>query len=137
MTVTEVEIEAALEALQGICTRREVRIALEAAAIALMRVRTSPQAFSYFWQAYPHKVGKRAAAKAFAKAVLRVSVPDLMEGLYRYVRKNDDRPWCNPATWLNQDRWIDTPMCGKSSQPDEPHDYHNLPGEWPVRQSRA
>ena len=24
-----------------------------------------------------------------------------------------------------------------SSQPDEPHDYHNLPGEWPLRQSRA
>jgi hypothetical protein len=27
----------------------------------------------------------------------------------RYIGKTDDRPWCNPATWLNQERWADQP----------------------------
>lgn len=39
----------------------------------------------------------------------RVPMDDLMAGLRRYVAKTDDRPWSNPATWLNQDRWDDQP----------------------------
>ncbi len=31
-----------------------------------------------------------------------------MATLERYKRcKPVDRPWCNPATWLNQKRWLD------------------------------
>jgi len=65
--------------------------------------------FDEFWSAYPHKVGKRAAETAFARARKRVSQTELMFGLMAYVSKTDDRPWCNPATWLNQDRWADLP----------------------------
>jgi hypothetical protein len=28
-----------------------------------------------------------------------------MTGLDAYVAKTDDRPWCNPTTWINQARW--------------------------------
>ncbi len=68
-----------------------------------------PGAFEQFWEVYPHKVGKRAAREKFAAALRRTDFETLMAGLARYVAKTDDRPWCNPAVWLNQDRWEDQP----------------------------
>jgi hypothetical protein len=67
--------------------------------------------FDEFWKLYPHKVGKDAARPAFEKARKsgRVAFPDLMAGLRSYTTKTDDRPWCNPSTWLNQGRWQDQP----------------------------
>jgi hypothetical protein len=63
-----------------------------------------------FWPAYPHKVGKPAALKAFRGAKKRAKLPEIMAGLQRYIAaKPPDRPWCNPATFLNQDRWNDQP----------------------------
>lgn len=68
-----------------------------------------PAGFDEFWSAYPHKVGKADAVKAFGRALKRVVLSDLLDGLSLYAAKTDDRPWCNPATWLNQDRWLDRP----------------------------
>jgi hypothetical protein len=70
--------------------------------------------FAKFWQAYPHKVGKRDAANAFGRVLKMkiVGIDDLMAGLARYSAKTDDRPWCNPSTWLNQGRWDDQPAEG-------------------------
>ena len=73
------------------------------------RKETRERAFDAFWTVYPHKVGKADASKAFDRATKRASVAVLMAGLERYAAKTDDRPWCNPATWLNQDRWTDEP----------------------------
>lgn len=69
--------------------------------------------FTRFWNAYPSKVGKRDAEKAYAKAVKRIDSPDppgLM--LAAIERAKAGRRWSegfipNPATWLNQDRWTD------------------------------
>ena len=63
--------------------------------------------FATFWQQCPHKVGKRAAEKSFRAARKRATFEIITAGLARYAAKTDDRPWCNPATWLNQDRWDD------------------------------
>lgn len=65
--------------------------------------------FDAFWIEYPNKVGKDAARKAFALAAKRAPQAEIMDGLRRYVGKTDDRPWCNPATFLNQGRWADQP----------------------------
>lgn len=67
--------------------------------------------FVVFWAAYPNRVGKADAAKSFERVMKsrRVTFEALMDGLGRYVTKTDDRPWCNPATWLNQGRWDDQP----------------------------
>jgi hypothetical protein len=66
--------------------------------------------FEVFWSKYPHRVGKKAAAKAFASAIKRTSLEQMLAGIDRYVAtKPSDRPWCNPSTWLNQDRWEDQP----------------------------
>ena len=65
--------------------------------------------FDEFWELYPNKVGKRAAREAFERALKRETWPRMKAGLHRYKRKTDDRPWCHPTTWLNQDRWLDEP----------------------------
>ncbi len=68
-------------------------------------------AFDQFWKKYPHKIGKRAAVKAFAPAK-QTGVPwaRVIFALERYIaEKPPDRAWCNPATWLNGGRWDDEP----------------------------
>lgn len=67
--------------------------------------------FDEFWQLYPHKIGKPDARKSFdrIRKAKTVDFTELIAGLLRYAAKTDDRPWCNPATWLNQGRWEDQP----------------------------
>lgn len=67
--------------------------------------------FDEFWKPYPNKVAKDAARTAFVRVQKssRVTFADLMAGWRCYIAKTDDRPWCNPATWLNQGRWEDQP----------------------------
>ena len=77
--------------------------------------------FERFWSAYPSKVGKRDAEKAFAKAVKRIDSPDPPAVMLTAIeRAAQGRRWLegyipNPSTWLNQDRWED--------QPDERSDH--------------
>ena len=73
------------------------------------RASASPSGFDEFWTLYPNKVGKDAAAASYRKALKRESHTEIMGGLRRYRAKTDDRPWCNPATWLDQGRWADQP----------------------------
>lgn len=64
---------------------------------------------SEFWPIYPNKVGKPVARAAFLKARKNTDLETIMAGLRAYVSKTDDRAWCNPSTWLNQERWADAP----------------------------
>ena len=67
--------------------------------------------FETFWNAWPNKVGKPAAIKAFSAAQKRGSaLKPILSGIQRYiVDKPPDRPWLNPSTFLNQNRWEDQP----------------------------
>ncbi len=65
--------------------------------------------FSKFWELYPNKVSRKTALKSFNSAICRASFEEIAAGLDKYIHKNDERAWCNPATWLNQDRWLDEP----------------------------
>ncbi len=67
--------------------------------------------FDAFWLAWPNKVGKPAAVKAFQSAMKRAeSLEAILMGVEGYIRdKPPDRPWLNPATFLNQNRWEDRP----------------------------
>ena len=71
-----------------------------------------------FWPKYPHKVGKEPAVKAFAKLwrEMHGDVLPIVTGLEHYVRdKPADRPWLNPATFLNQRRFEDQPAAASSA----------------------
>lgn len=63
-----------------------------------------------FWPAFPNKCGKPKALTAFLKARKKDSLAAIMAGLQRYITdKPPDRPWLNPTTFLNQERWNDQP----------------------------
>jgi hypothetical protein len=62
--------------------------------------------FDQFWKKYPNKVDRAGAMKLLAKARRKgIEWSTIMAGLDRYIAKADDRPWCNPTTWINQSRW--------------------------------
>ncbi len=74
--------------------------------------------FVEFWKAYPNKVGKPAAERAYKTAITkrRHSPGAILAGLYRYIdAKPADRPWLNPATFLNQDRFLDQPAAQQAT----------------------
>jgi uncharacterized protein YdaU (DUF1376 family) len=61
-----------------------------------------------FWPAYPQKVGKGQARKAWRTARRSASVDAILAGLERYKRaKPPERDWRYPATWLNGEGWLD------------------------------
>jgi hypothetical protein len=69
--------------------------------------------FEEFWKAYPNKVGKDAAKRAFEK---RKPDPALLAQMLAAIAaqkaspkwvKDDGQYIPNPATWLNQGRWQD------------------------------
>lgn len=77
--------------------------------------------FEDFWAAYPRKVGKLAAERAFKVALAKgATVTDLAAGLNRQVWPSDPRFVPHPATWLNQGRWNDDPAAAApAAAPDQ------------------
>ena len=75
------------------------------------RSRVYDPRFARWFDRYPERVGKGAAEAAFLKALKKgATEEELIAGVERYEQtKPPDRPWCNPATWLNQERWLDEP----------------------------
>ncbi len=70
----------------------------------------SPSDFQRFWAEWPNKVGKPIAEKSFLKALKRAPLAEILAGVGNYIRdKPPDRPWLNPSTFLNQNRWEDQP----------------------------
>jgi len=69
-----------------------------------------------FWAEFPNKVGKADAMKAFDKASHKTTPEILFPALHRYAAKTDDRPFCNPSTWLNQERWLDQPVVNNGTR---------------------
>lgn len=69
--------------------------------------------FNQFWQAYPKRVGKGAAEKAWAKIKPDKDLFEKMIAAVEAAKKS--RQWLrdqgqyipNPSTWLNQQRWED------------------------------
>jgi hypothetical protein len=63
-----------------------------------------------FWPAYQHKTGKPTALASFIKKRQSHSLETILFGLRRYISaKPPDRQWLNPATFLNQERFLDEP----------------------------
>ena len=69
------------------------------------------EAFDRFWAAYPRRVAKEAARKAYGKAIERGATDAaLLAGAQRYAaeRKDQDPKYTkHPATWLNGGCWED------------------------------
>ena len=72
--------------------------------------REEKSAFATWYAAYPKKVGKGAAERAFKAALKKTDLETLTAGRDRYIaatRGTDPKFIANPATWLNGERWAD------------------------------
>jgi hypothetical protein len=69
--------------------------------------------FDRFWMAYPRKVGKPAARRAFQTAMKKSPLVEIGDGLRRWQAywtwRNAPQFIPHPSTWLNQERWNDDP----------------------------
>jgi len=95
--------------------------------------------FEAFWSAYPKKVGKADAKKAWPKACKRLDAERLVKaagywaGLWANARI-EKKFILHPATWLNGQRWDDEPPVPKLQavsggyvpfqNPTDPADYY-------------
>jgi hypothetical protein len=71
-------------------------------------IQLHPDPFDAFWAAYPRKVAKKAARKAFDKALRTTPIDTIMAGLASYIRhKPDYADWMHAASFLNGERWAD------------------------------
>jgi hypothetical protein len=68
--------------------------------------------FTRFWAAYPRKIGKGQARKAWAK-VIKTTDPEAViaaAGHFTALRGHEDPQFIpHPTTWLNGERWGDVP----------------------------
>ena len=64
--------------------------------------------FDQFWDAYPRKIGKGHARRAFERALLLTDLETMLSALEAYKKhKPQQQDFCHPATWLNGERWED------------------------------
>lgn len=69
--------------------------------------------FDLFWNAYPRRVDKADAVRAYVKALARASPEQLLAGAQAYAvkRRDEDEKFTKHAeTWLNADSWLDEDM---------------------------
>lgn len=91
--------------------------------------------FDQFWSAYPKRVKKQAAFKAFQHidpddTLLEQMIYSLeLAKLSRQWRKDDGDFIPHPATWLNAGQWDDELTPDASASPSGPPDVQLLPGE--------
>ena len=80
-------------------------------------VKAATRSFERFWEAYPRKVGKKAAGAAFMRVL--ADTDTLIAALEKQKTseqwtKEGGRYIPNPATWLNQGRWEDELPTGRA-----------------------
>jgi predicted transcriptional regulator len=76
----------------------------------------SEKLFDEFWNAYPRKLDKAKAFRAFKSALKRATFEDILAGVIAYrndpARNPDFTKY--PATWLNSDSWENAAGSGVS-----------------------
>ncbi len=86
--------------------------------------KTDTTNFDAFWQAFPRKVGKRDALKAWNSLQKQKTLPELSTLLEAIERQGRSKQWQevkfipHPSTWLNGERWADgqDETIGRTSQ---------------------
>lgn len=93
---------------------------------------TADGAFDEFWSAYPKKVAKGDAVKAFKQATKRAPVEDIIAGARRLAADPnlpEKRFIPHPGKWLRADQWEDEPLPG-SSEPSMSAPKGYDPADW-------
>jgi hypothetical protein len=71
-----------------------------------------PDRFEEWWRAYPRRVKKGAARKAWEKALTKTTAQVMIDAARQFAvwNKHTEARWIpHPATWLNAEQWDDEP----------------------------
>lgn len=68
-----------------------------------------PDPFDDFWTAYPRKVQKADARKAWKTALKKTTASEIIDAVKNYPFGDDQEFVKYPATWLNKECWTDPP----------------------------
>lgn len=63
--------------------------------------------FGDFWTAYPRKIGKGAALKAFKRALAKTDAETILKAVKGYPWPSEREYIPHASTWLNGERWSD------------------------------
>lgn len=76
--------------------------------------------FAAFWSAYPRKVSKGSARRAWSKAILAADPSVIIAGAVRYANdpNREEQFTAHASTWLNGERWLDEPLPNRDSRAD-------------------
>ncbi|WP_066041952.1 helix-turn-helix domain-containing protein [Herbiconiux solani] len=80
---------------------------------------TGAGSFAEFYMAYPRKVGKEAARKAFAAASKKTDPADIIAGAQRFASDPNlpEKQFIpHPSTWLSHGRWDDEPLPARATE---------------------
>ena len=68
--------------------------------------------FEQFWNIYPRKTGKGAARESFKRALKKTTIDRILMGAESYLNdpNRQNAFTALAATWLNQERWDDSPL---------------------------
>jgi hypothetical protein len=80
------------------------------------------QHFEKFWNAYPRKVAKKSALKAWLNVVSPDLVDAVIAGAIRFAHDPNlpiEQFVPHPATWLRAERWNDGPLPERVKTPEE------------------
>lgn len=72
-----------------------------------MKPNDLPPGFIKFWAAYPRKVGKGHAAKAWVKNGCEPIADEIIKALKKYPFSEETQFQPHASTWLNGWRWLD------------------------------
>lgn len=122
----------------GETAHKEEHSLLEEKVIKNKRIYAHEELFLEFWKEYPRKQDKGKAKKAFASALTRASLEDILAGVIRY--RNDpnrlDEYTKYPASWLNADAWENGPLPERSKKRTVKTDWDEL-DQWVKEQEDA
>jgi hypothetical protein len=94
-----------------------------------------PDPFDEFWAAYPRKVEKADARRAWTKALKKTSASEIIDAVQAYPFGDDPKYVKHAATWLNKECWADEPTNVHPIRPGDPHAGMTkwaevAPGQW-------
>ena len=101
VAIPEKEIETEKE------IEKEKRHIPSKGALRRVSVSVEPDGFDDFWAAYPRKVGKGQARKAWNVAVTKTSASAIVQACEGYRWNGSEKYTPHPATWLTGERWAD------------------------------
>jgi hypothetical protein len=90
------------------------------------------EGFVEFWAAYPIRVGRLSAIKAYATAIKLATPAEILAGVEHYKAvKPAWQAWAHPASWLRAGRWMDEappaePVRERPFTPEETRDAQHM-----------